>query len=126
MRAVSYPLLLALIVLSGCASPEAARPDQRIGVLHDPATGRDLAIPRPCPDWTYHAGAGLENHFPPHFGCADAYNLGHMIDRPSDLVHGREAGAADAAPGVLGIERYRTGKTKKLMNPKESSATTKN
>jgi type IV pilus biogenesis protein CpaD/CtpE len=120
-----FGVLVALASLSGCASPDAGLPDQKIGVMRNAQTGQMIAIPRPCPDWHQHIGQGLENEAPRQFGCADAYNLAHEIERPEDLIHGREAGSAEAAPGVLGIERYRSGKTKGLMNPKDENSSNK-
>ncbi|HVY12288.1 MAG TPA: CpaD family pilus assembly lipoprotein [Alphaproteobacteria bacterium] len=117
--------LLGVLLLSGCGTADQARPDYRIGVLHDNETGRAVALAKPCPTWHQHIGEGLENHFEPQFGCADAYNLAHEIERPTDLISGRRPADAEAAPGVLGIERYREDKTKQLINPKENSATTK-
>ncbi|MBI3419690.1 MAG: hypothetical protein HY053_06125 [Proteobacteria bacterium] len=119
-----FLLIGALALLSGCAASEA-RPDYRVGILHDPDTGQTIAIAKTCPMWRQYPGDGLENHFRPQVSCFDYYNLAHEIERPTDLVEGRRPDAADAAPGVLGIERYRSDKTKQLINPKDIPATTK-
>lgn len=45
-------------------------------------------------------------------GCASTANLGLMVAQPVDLVRGRSMGPADSAPGIKGIEKYRTGGAK--------------
>lgn len=117
-------LIGALALLSGCSAQEA-RPDYRIGVLRDPETGKMVAVPKTCPEWHQYPGDGLENHFRPQFSCFDYYNLAREVERPSDLVVGRAPSTAEAAPGVLSIERYRSDKTKQLINPKDIPTTTK-
>ena len=126
MKKSSLLLVVSLLALGACGYATEARPDHRVGVVADPATGKYIALSRPCPAWHQHIGDGLENHEPPQFACADYYNLSKMIDRPSDLVVGRSPGSAEAATGVLGIERYRDDKTKQLINPKEIPTTTNN
>jgi type IV pilus biogenesis protein CpaD/CtpE len=41
------------------------------------------------------------------FGCANAYNLGAMIDDPADLERGRTLDPADAEKSSLSVLRYR-------------------
>ncbi len=116
------------IALGGCIidDPRTSRPDNSISVIANPEKGGKLvAVPKPCPMWSKHLGDGLDNQFKPQFGCADMYNLGKMIADPKDLLHGQPLGEADAASGVLGIERYRMDKKKELINPKEITGTTK-
>lgn len=115
--------IASLLLLAACESPTAARPDHRVGVMTDPETGKLIAVAHGCPSWYKRPLQGLENHQEPQFGCADNYNLAHMIDKPGDLVHGRRPGSAEADRGVLGIERYRQDKTKQLINPKEIGTT---
>jgi len=43
-------------------------------------------------------------YLPP--GCANALNLQLMVERPRDLVQGRQPGAAEAAPAVRAARRY--------------------
>jgi Pilus biogenesis CpaD protein (pilus_cpaD) len=116
------------VMLSGCYydDPKTALPDHSISLIANPEKGGKLvAVPKPCPNWESHTLDGLENQFTPDFGCANMYNLGKMISNPSDLIHGEALGEADAASGVLGIERYRQDKKKELINPKDISATGK-
>ena len=123
-----FALSVFTLVLSGCYydDPKTARPDHSIALITNPEQGGKLvAVPKPCPNWENHTLDGLDNQFKPQFGCADMYNLGKMISNPADLLHGETLGQADAASGVLGIERYRQDKKKELINPKEISATGK-
>jgi hypothetical protein len=125
MRKSSLVLAVALLALTACTEgADGSRPDYRIGVMKDPETGKTIAVSKPCPEWNHYIGDGFNNQFNPQFGCAQSQNLAKMIDRPNDLVYGRPATEGDAGPAVLGIERYRTGKTKELMNPKEGASTT--
>ena len=126
MKNISALLLMtcAVLLLSSCTdSPEYVYHGHPIGVIRDEKTGKSIAIAKPCTEWNQYMGDGFDNNPPEQFGCADSYNLAHTIERPSDLVRGRHPGSAEATPGVLGIERYREGKTKELMNPKEISGT---
>jgi type IV pilus biogenesis protein CpaD/CtpE len=123
----SLCLLTTAAMLSGCGivvdSPTYAHHNHQVGVIRDAKTGKSVAVVKPCPEWNHHPWDGLENHLPEEYGCADAYNLAHSVEQPSDLVRGRALGDAEASTGVLGIERYREGKTKELINPKEIGAT---
>ncbi len=117
-----------LALLGGCyyADPTSSMPDHSISLIANPEKGGKLvAVPKPCPNWETHVMEGLENQFKPEFGCADMYNLGKMISEPADLLHGQALGEADAASGVLGIERYRQDKKKELINPKNIGSTSK-
>ena len=117
-----------LLSLAGCfyEDPITARPDHSISLIANPEKGGQLvAVPKPCPNWEKHTMDGLDNQFKPQFGCSDMYNLGKMISNPADLIHGEALGEADAASGVLGIERYRTDKKKELINPKDINSTGK-
>lgn len=121
-------LVFTGFLLGGCyaADPETSMSDNRVSLIANPEKGGKLvAVSKPCPQWENHTLAGLENTFKPQFGCSDMYNLGKMIAEPSDLVRGRALGEADAASGVLGIERYREDKKKQLINAKDISATVK-
>lgn len=118
--------LMMAVGLTGCIHTATDNlPDHRIGVMNDPQVkGRYVAVAPKCPDWESYAGDGLNNDFYPSFGCAHQYNLAHEVANPQDLVRGREPSAADAAPGVLSIERYREDKKKQLINPRSINSTT--
>lgn len=69
-----------------------------------------------CPDWNVESGIGTANQTSTNWGCATAMNLGLMVANPGDLVEGRDMGLGDAQAGVLGIQRYRLGETKPLLD----------
>jgi type IV pilus biogenesis protein CpaD/CtpE len=120
-------ITVAALALSGCAdSPAYVYRGHPIGVIKDPKTGKSIALAEPCPVWDQYVADGLDNNPPPQFGCSDSYNLAHTVERPADLVRGRVPGDAEASASVLGIERYREGKTKELINPKDIGSTGEN
>ncbi len=127
MKSYLSSVLLALcLMLGGCFDATQARPNHAVSVIANPEKGGKLvAVSKPCPAWNKNTLDGLDNQFASNFGCADMYNLGKMIADPKDLLHGQPLGEADAASGVLGIERYRSDKKKELINPKEINATGK-
>lgn len=120
------PIAILALGLSGCIRTATDNlPDHRIGVMNDPEVpGHYVAVAPKCPDFESYAGDGLNNDFYSSFGCAHQYNLAKSIVHPQDLVRGREPSAADAAPGVLSIERYREDKKKQLINPRSINSTT--
>jgi hypothetical protein len=44
-------------------------------------------------------------------GCANAYNLLHMVERERDLVEGRKLGQAPAGPSARAAQKYLYGST---------------
>ena len=113
-----FLVLFSALALTGCIKSGTDNlPDHRIAVVSDPEQkGRLVALPRKCPDWYKESGDGLNNNYNDSFGCAQNYNLAKMIVQPGDLIRGRTPSSADAAPGVLSIERYRSDKKKELIN----------
>lgn len=79
-----------------------------------------VVTPR-CPDHSKPSEVNYTNTLPSNFGCADAHNLGVMVADPADLARGRAEGPQDGSQSVLGIQRYRTGKTTPLI--KEGTGT---
>lgn len=69
-----------------------------------------------CPDFSKASETNFDNTDHSNFGCASIHNLGVMVADPADLVRGRDAGAQDGAAAVLAVQRYRTGKTTKLID----------
>ena len=67
-----------------------------------------------CPDYTSRAGRTFDNRPHSNWGCATASNLGRMVAEPRDIIEGRGETLADGEAMVLGIQRYRTGTTRKL------------
>jgi pilus assembly protein CpaD len=72
--------------------------------------------PPDCPDWTRSGAADFTTQAATNFGCATTTNLGLMVADPGDLVRGRPAPSADGEAATLGVQRYRTGKTLKLLD----------
>jgi type IV pilus biogenesis protein CpaD/CtpE len=78
--------------------------------------GRHVVTPPNCPDWTRDPATEFANRPGSQFGCATATNLGLMVANPGDLIAGRAAPLADGEAATLGIQRYREGKTKPLLD----------
>lgn len=74
-----------------------------------------VALPG-CPDWSDRSGITHDNQPSGNWGCATAVNLGLMVANPGDLLRGRDGGPGDGAAQVLGIQRYRKGETKPLLD----------
>jgi len=67
-----------------------------------------------CPDFTSRAGRTFDNRPHSNWGCATASNFGRMVAEPRDIIEGRGETLADGEAMVLGVQRYRTGTTRKL------------
>jgi len=66
-----------------------------------------------CPDWS--GERFTYNNVPTsNWGCASATNLGRMVARPEDLIHGRDPGSFDGEYGASSIDLYRKGLTRPL------------
>ena len=110
------------------AEPVAARlrrlglaPVIRNGDKPELIVGRHIVTPPACPDWTSQPQADWTNRPPSQFGCATAANLGLMVADPGDLVQGRPAPLWDGDAATLAVQRYRTGKTKALLDSNAQS-----
>jgi pilus assembly protein CpaD len=93
---------------SSLPSPEAQPGIVRIVI------NRHVVVPQHCPDWSKPATSDYSNTAMSNLGCANASNLGLMVADPSELIQGREPGAADGTASALAIQRYRTDKIKAL------------
>ena len=108
-RTAWWRLIPLSTLLSGCVSslgPISWETGYR-QVAPDPADGEDAQrlsiVPNTCRAEPGEAGIVT---LPP--GCANDLNLQQMVERPSDLLHGREMGPARAAP-VAAAARERLG-----------------
>ncbi len=120
---LSSPSLLLLIALGGCLSATTATPDYRVRIAQTP-DGKAVALPPECLEWSEHGlGAAWGNDSAPPLGCAQARNLAAQIDRPEDLIEGKERGAADPVAASASIARYRAGKTVPLIDPNKTAPT---
>ena len=118
---VSAAALLLSLVLSGCLphEPLPYSPNySRVTMVDEPNASADpsavrkakarrsaeattVGVPDACitPDVTEQP-----LYLPP--GCANNLNLQMMVERPKDLVQGRQPGPAAAAPTVRAAQRY--------------------
>ena len=92
MKKTALVLSFGLIALSGCNTfyDPTPTPDYTVHVVPT-ATGM-VAVPPDCPPWSSATVNPYDNQPIPQFGCANARNLSLMVDRPSDLVKGRNLG----------------------------------
>lgn len=75
---------------------------------------RHIVVPPTCPDWSKPMTSDYSNTPMSNLGCSTAANLGTMVADPSELIQGRQPGAADADASSGAIRRYRTDKIKPL------------
>jgi hypothetical protein len=98
-------------------------PDQTIKIAPSLDGKHSLAIPPECPNWRTADLSPFENQPLPQFGCANARNLAAMVDRPEDLVSGRDSGDANGAVAAAGMQLYLQGKTAAFIDPNATSPT---
>lgn len=72
-----------------------------------------------CPAWASDPEDSHSNGPAPTLGCVNRLNLMNMVDRPSDLVKGRDMGPSNGERESLGIANYEQGKIKPFgpINP---------
>lgn len=118
------PLLLAgLLGLAACGDMSPTmNPDYAIRVVPQP-DGSYAAVPPECPDYTDNIMNRFDNQPPPQFGCAYARNLAIMVDRPSDLIQGRDSGFGSGLLAAGSIVRYNNNQTRGLVDPATDSNT---
>ncbi len=105
-----------VIALGGCEA--GPKPDNRIKLVPS-ADGRStIAVPPECLNWQSAATSPLENHAWPQYGCAQARNLAAQVERPEDLIEGKQMGGADGVVSAASVQNYRAGKTKALIDAK--------
>lgn len=67
---------------------------------------------RGCPNHSPGTMWNPNESLPADYGCADAFNLGQMMERPRDAAVGRQIGPADATVSATAIQRYREGRVR--------------
>lgn len=108
---------ITVFMVAGCEDPyqPTLRPDYTIHVVATPHG--DVALPPACPSWATEKTDPYDNQPVPQFGCATARNLAMSVERPSDLVHGRELGPERGVHAVGDIRRYDNDQTRGLIDP---------
>ena len=115
MRLFTALITLSLLGLAACDMPSTARPDYTIHVIPDPHGA--TAVPPDCVSWRGNEPNSFDNQSLPQFGCATARNLALMVDRPEDLLSGRDLGPADGAMAVNSLQNYHNNMTRELLDP---------
>ena len=67
---------------------------------------------RNCPSYTPSTMWNPNESDMAGFGCADAYNMGHMLARPRDAAVGRSPSPADGQVNADAVQRYREGRVR--------------
>lgn len=96
----------------------ARRPTVAATLDHNSVTvtvGRYLVITPRCPNRSKPEADDFTNALPSNFGCATVTDLGLMVANPGDLLHGTQAGPADADFLARGVELYRSGQIEKSL-----------
>ena len=112
-------LLLALflsISLVACDTlfQPTPTPDYRIHVRSG-SQGMTAIAPE-CPAWSGQEASAFDNQPIPQFGCASARNLAMMVDRPDDLIRGRDFGDSSGVMANGAMRRYYNNQTRGLLD----------
>jgi hypothetical protein len=118
MRFAGLILVTSVLGLAGCG-PTTPSPDYAIRVVPSSDGRSAMAIPPDCPRWSDNENNFFDNQPFPQFGCADARNLAAMVERPEDLLHGRELGPASGVLTAGSIVRYNNNQTRGLLSPSQ-------
>ena len=121
-RFLNLLLIAGALGLGGCSTSESA-PSYAIQVIPATDAHTAVAIPPDCANWSDNDINFFNNQPLPQFGCADARNLAVMIDRPEDLLHGRELGPASGVLAAGSIVRYNNNQTRGLINTGQQPTT---
>jgi len=112
---LSLCALLLVTALCGCET--APKPDNRIKLMPSADGKRVTALPPDCLSWHDYETGPFENHPWPQYGCAQARNLAAQVERPQDVVEGKELGKADGIISSAAQSRYLAGKQTPLIDP---------
>ncbi len=118
-----YPTLISLclaaLALSGCENTWSSAPPTDTTIKLMPwRTGEGyIVVPPECPSWRTVSNGPFENEPWPQYGCAHARNLAAMIEDPKDLIETGDTEPGNAETTANATLRYRTDKTKALIDP---------
>ncbi len=111
----TFLILLPCLVLAACVDPYQPTPHPDYAIRVAPSDHGLVAVPPPCENWTTAVTDPYDNQPLPQFGCANARNLALMIERPKDLIEGRDLGPANPTTTVGSMERYTSNQTRGLV-----------
>jgi type IV pilus biogenesis protein CpaD/CtpE len=115
-------LFISRALLAGCQIYDPTpTPDYTIRVT--PIEDGMAALPPTCPSWVTAVTDPYDNQPLPQYGCANARNLALMIDRPKDLLHGRDMGPSSGVTTVGAMRRYNSNQSRGLIDPSSQSDT---
>jgi hypothetical protein len=117
-------VFVLLLLLAGCDG--TPKPDYTIHVV--PSEQGMVAVPPTCPSWVTDIQDPFDHQPYPQFGCSTAQDLAMMVERPEDLVAGRNLGDTRGVPMVGAIRRYDNNQTRGLIwtssDPNQTATTT--
>jgi len=108
-------MLLSYMLVGLMACTPTATPNYTIGVQSTPQGM--VAIAPECLNWTANIENPYDNQPIPQFGCASARNLAFMVERPDDLIQGREIGTSSGVMAVGAMRRYENNQTRGILDP---------
>ncbi len=120
MRSLLLICSVALIGLGGCGTTDSSKSDFSIRLVPG-ADGHLVAVPAPCPSWATTTPDPLDNGPWPQYGCASARNLAAVVERPEDLIRGRDWGDASGEQTASAMRRYVQDKTYPMIDPSKDS-----
>lgn len=106
--------MLLCLDLTACAINPTPTPNYTIGV-QSTAQGK-VAVAPECLNWTDNLANPYDNQPLPQLGCANARNLAFMVERPDDLIQGRDPGTSSGVLAVGAMRRYESNQTRGLLD----------
>src|ERR1700733_9297714 len=114
IRFLNMILIAGLVGLGACSITPT--PDYAIKVVPAADGHPAQAIPPTCPRWSDNDLNFFDNQPLPQFGCADARNLAMEVERPEDLLQGRNPGPSRGVISAGNIMRYDNNQTRGLID----------
>ena len=116
---IVLPAMLMALVACDTVYPPTPQPDY---MVHTVQTPKGLvAVPPPCTSWSANTLNPYDEQPLPQFGCATARNLAMMVERPEDLVKGRDFGNSSPVTTVGALRRYNSNQTRGLLDVSTSA-----
>jgi type IV pilus biogenesis protein CpaD/CtpE len=107
-------LVASLLVLAGCGV-QTMTPDYAINVAPQTPGSSYVAQPPACPSFVNVQANPFDSQPDPQFGCATARNLALMVEKPEDLLQGRDIGLASGITTAGAVVRYNNDQTRGLI-----------